>query len=73
MQYDYSNFGGIPSGGKQMLFGFFVGQVMKAMAGKANPGVINELLKKALCSVNQSNRHGAPRRVVATGLLKRRG
>ncbi len=24
------------------------GQVMKAMAGKANPGVVNELLKKAL-------------------------
>jgi aspartyl-tRNA(Asn)/glutamyl-tRNA(Gln) amidotransferase subunit B len=30
------------------LFGFFVGQVMKAMAGKGNPGVVNELLKKAL-------------------------
>jgi aspartyl-tRNA(Asn)/glutamyl-tRNA(Gln) amidotransferase subunit B len=35
-------------GGKQQLFGFFVGQTMKAMAGKANPGVVNELLKKAL-------------------------
>jgi len=35
-------------GGKDKLFGFFVGQVMKAMAGKANPGVVNELLKKAL-------------------------
>jgi aspartyl-tRNA(Asn)/glutamyl-tRNA(Gln) amidotransferase subunit B len=34
--------------GKEALFGFFVGQVMKAMAGKANPGVVNELLKKAL-------------------------
>ena len=34
--------------GKQQLFGFFVGQTMKAMAGKANPGVVNELLKKAL-------------------------
>ncbi len=34
--------------GKDKLFGFFVGQVMKAMAGKANPGVVNELLKKAL-------------------------
>jgi aspartyl-tRNA(Asn)/glutamyl-tRNA(Gln) amidotransferase subunit B len=34
-------------GGKDKLFGFFVGQVMKAMAGKANPGVVNELLKKA--------------------------
>ena len=35
-------------GGKDKLFGFFVGQMMKAMAGKANPGVVNELLKKAL-------------------------
>jgi aspartyl-tRNA(Asn)/glutamyl-tRNA(Gln) amidotransferase subunit B len=35
-------------GGKDKLFGFFVGQTMKAMAGKANPGVVNALLKKAL-------------------------
>ena len=35
-------------GGKDKLFGFFVGQTMKAMAGKANPGVVNDLLKKAL-------------------------
>jgi aspartyl-tRNA(Asn)/glutamyl-tRNA(Gln) amidotransferase subunit B len=35
-------------GGKDKLFGFFVGQTMKAMQGKANPQVINELLKKAL-------------------------
>lgn len=35
-------------GGKEALFGFFVGQTMKAMQGKANPGVINELLKKKL-------------------------
>jgi len=35
-------------GGKDKLFGFFVGQVMKAMAGKANPAVVNDLLKKAL-------------------------
>jgi aspartyl-tRNA(Asn)/glutamyl-tRNA(Gln) amidotransferase subunit B len=34
--------------GKDKLFGFFVGQVMKAMQGKANPQVVNELLKKAL-------------------------
>lgn len=34
--------------GKDKLFGFFVGQTMKAMAGKANPGVVNDLLKKAL-------------------------
>jgi aspartyl-tRNA(Asn)/glutamyl-tRNA(Gln) amidotransferase subunit B len=35
-------------GGKDKLFGFFVGQVMRAMAGKANPQVVNDLLKKAL-------------------------
>jgi aspartyl-tRNA(Asn)/glutamyl-tRNA(Gln) amidotransferase subunit B len=34
--------------GKDKLFGFFVGQTMKAMAGKANPAVVNELLKTAL-------------------------
>ena len=34
--------------GKVTLFGFFVGQTMKAMGGKANPGVVNALLKKAL-------------------------
>jgi aspartyl-tRNA(Asn)/glutamyl-tRNA(Gln) amidotransferase subunit B len=34
--------------GKVALFGFFVGQTMKAMAGKANPAVVNDLLKKAL-------------------------
>jgi len=35
-------------GGKDKLFGFFVGQVMKAMQGKANPGVVNQLLKNKL-------------------------
>ncbi len=35
-------------GGKDKLFGFFVGQTMKAMGGKANPGVVNELLRKVL-------------------------
>lgn len=34
--------------GKQQLFGFFVGQTMKAMAGKANPQIVNELLRKQL-------------------------
>ncbi len=34
--------------GKDKLFGFFVGQVMKATAGKANPAQVNELLKKML-------------------------
>ncbi len=32
-------------GGKQQLFGFLVGQVMKATRGKANPKLVNELLK----------------------------
>ncbi|MFZ8964859.1 MAG: Asp-tRNA(Asn)/Glu-tRNA(Gln) amidotransferase subunit GatB [Steroidobacteraceae bacterium] len=35
-------------GGKDKLFGFFVGQVMKATGGKANPGQVNELLKTLL-------------------------
>ena len=34
--------------GKDKLFGFFVGQVMKATQGKANPGLVNELRKKKL-------------------------
>jgi aspartyl-tRNA(Asn)/glutamyl-tRNA(Gln) amidotransferase subunit B len=35
-------------GGKEALFGFFVGQTMKAMQGKANPGVVNSVLKAKL-------------------------
>lgn len=35
-------------GGKEKLFGFFVGQVMKATQGKANPQLVNDLLKKML-------------------------
>ena len=34
--------------GKDKLFGFFVGQVMKATEGKANPAQLNELLKRKL-------------------------
>ena len=34
--------------GKDKLFGFFVGQVMKAMAGKGNPALVNDLLKQKL-------------------------
>jgi aspartyl-tRNA(Asn)/glutamyl-tRNA(Gln) amidotransferase subunit B len=34
--------------GKEQVFGFFVGQVMKASGGKANPGKVNELLKRKL-------------------------
>ena len=35
-------------GGKDKLFGFFVGQAMKATQGKANPDVLNRLLKEKL-------------------------
>ena len=35
-------------GGKETVITFFVGQVMKASRGTANPGVVNELLKKKL-------------------------
>lgn len=34
--------------GKDKLFGFFVGQVMKATGGKANPALLNDLLKQKL-------------------------
>jgi aspartyl-tRNA(Asn)/glutamyl-tRNA(Gln) amidotransferase subunit B len=37
--------------GKTNVVGFFVGQVMKKTAGKANPAAVNELLKKALDSL----------------------
>jgi len=35
-------------GGKAQLLGFFVGQIMKASKGKANPGQVNQLLKQKL-------------------------
>jgi aspartyl-tRNA(Asn)/glutamyl-tRNA(Gln) amidotransferase subunit B len=35
-------------GGNEKVFGFFVGQVMKASKGKANPALVNELLKSKL-------------------------
>ena len=38
--------------GKDKLFGFFVGQVMKATQGKANPAQLNELLKAKLGGVS---------------------
>ena len=34
--------------GKEKLFGFFVGEIMKATKGKANPKLVNEILKKKL-------------------------
>jgi len=36
--------------GREKLFGFFVGQVMKAMAGKGNPGLVNDVLRRKLSS-----------------------
>ncbi len=38
-------------GGKTTTFGFLVGQVMKAAKGKANPKLVNELLKRELDGV----------------------
>ena len=35
-------------GGKDKLFGFFVGQVMKASKGQANPGMVNQVLRAKL-------------------------
>jgi aspartyl-tRNA(Asn)/glutamyl-tRNA(Gln) amidotransferase subunit B len=34
--------------GKEKLFGFFVGQVMKVSKGKANPQIVNQVLKELL-------------------------
>jgi aspartyl-tRNA(Asn)/glutamyl-tRNA(Gln) amidotransferase subunit B len=34
--------------GKHKLLGFFVGEVMKRTAGKANPGEVNRILKERL-------------------------
>ena len=34
--------------GKEKLYGFFVGEVMKASSGKANPKLVNDILKKEL-------------------------
>ena len=36
--------------GKEKVFGFFVGQVMKATRGQANPKLVNELLREKLTS-----------------------
>lgn len=34
--------------GKEKAIGFLVGQTMKAMKGKANPGMVNQILKELL-------------------------
>ena len=36
--------------GKEKLFGYFVGQVMQETKGTANPGMVNEILKKKLAN-----------------------
>ena len=38
----------VASAGKDKMFGFFVGQVMKASKGSANPNKVNDLLKERL-------------------------
>jgi aspartyl-tRNA(Asn)/glutamyl-tRNA(Gln) amidotransferase subunit B len=49
-------------GGKEALFGFFVGQTMKAMQGKANPQLVNAANKRALgCCPAFPARHTAAR------------
>jgi aspartyl-tRNA(Asn)/glutamyl-tRNA(Gln) amidotransferase subunit B len=40
-------------GGKTQVFGFLIGETMKATKGKANPKIVNELLKKKLDSLKQ--------------------
>ena len=35
-------------GGKNSLFGFFIGQVLKATQGKANPKIVNDVLRRKL-------------------------
>jgi aspartyl-tRNA(Asn)/glutamyl-tRNA(Gln) amidotransferase subunit B len=36
--------------GRDKLYGFFVGQIMKATQGKANPALVNALLKQKLAT-----------------------
>ena len=38
-------------GGKEKVLGFLVGQVMKASKGKANPGVVNKILKEKMVNM----------------------
>jgi aspartyl-tRNA(Asn)/glutamyl-tRNA(Gln) amidotransferase subunit B len=40
--------------GRDKLYGFFVGQIMRATQGKANPALVNELLKKKLASASST-------------------
>jgi aspartyl-tRNA(Asn)/glutamyl-tRNA(Gln) amidotransferase subunit B len=45
--------------GKTSLMGFFVGQVMKAMGGSANPKVVNEALRSLLAAGGRPGGHGS--------------
>ena len=40
--------------GKEQLLGYFVGQVMKASQGKANPAQVNTILKQKLSGITQA-------------------
>ena len=40
--------------GKEKLIGFFIGQSMKKSKGKANPKILNDILKNKLSKKNQS-------------------
>jgi Asp-tRNA(Asn)/Glu-tRNA(Gln) amidotransferase B subunit len=42
--------------GKSNLFGFFVGQVLKASGGSANPSLVSSIMKEALDSLNTQTR-----------------
>ena len=39
--------------GKKQIYGFFVGEIMKEMKGKANPKIVNEVLRKRLDSAEK--------------------
>ncbi|MBD3169557.1 MAG: Asp-tRNA(Asn)/Glu-tRNA(Gln) amidotransferase GatCAB subunit B, partial [candidate division Zixibacteria bacterium] len=41
--------------GKNKIYGYFVGQVMRLSGGKANPGIVNRILKKALNEIKDRN------------------
>ena len=43
-----ANYKAAPPEKRKKMSGFFVGQIMKASKGKANPGVVNQLLAKKL-------------------------
>ena len=43
--------------GKEKLFGFFVGQAMKVSGGKANPQLVNEILKKKFQNFQTKKNH----------------